>query len=77
MNILVKHVMRAAVIKNWNDLVVNCWSPRKVIDLYGGVRHLLAFTCLTYEKRRRYEKMSWKTYFNIFIERKGKLFGEL
>ena len=45
---LVKHVMRAAVIANRNDLVVTCWSPRKVMDLYVGVRHFFAFPCLAY-----------------------------
>ena len=34
MKTLMKHVMRLAVIVNWNDLVVNFWSPRKVMDLY-------------------------------------------
>ena len=50
---LVKHVTRTAVIANQNDLVTNCWSPRKVMDLYGGVRHFFAFPCLTYDNRRR------------------------
>ena len=76
MKTLVKHVMRAAVIANQNGLVVACWSPRKVIDLYVGVRHFFAFPCLAYEKRRRYETMSWNTYFNALMKRKGKLFGE-
>ena len=50
MKTFVKNVMREAVIENRNDLVVNCWSPRKVVDLYGGVKHLFAFPFLTYEK---------------------------
>ena len=53
MKTLVKHVTRAAVIANRNDLVVTCWSPRKVMDLYVGVGHFFDFPCLTYEKRRR------------------------
>ena len=43
---------------------------------YRGVRHFFDFSCLTYDKRRRYEKMSWKTYFNFLMKRKGKIFGE-
>ena len=74
MKTLVKHVTRATVIANQIDLVVNCWSPRKVMDLYGGVRHLFAFPCLTYDKRRRYETMSRNTYFNVLMKRKIKLF---
>ena len=76
MKTLVKHVMRAAVIANQNDLVVDWWSPRKVMDLYGGGRHFFSFPCLAYDKRRRYETMSWKTYFNVLMKRKVKLFGE-
>ena len=76
MKTLVKHVMRAAVIANWNDFVVTFWSPRKVMDLYVGVKHFFDFLCLTYEKRRRYEIMSWKTYFNAFVKSQGRLFGE-
>ena len=76
MKTLVKHVTRAAIIANRNDLVVTSWSQRKGMDLYVGVRHFFDFLCLTYEKRRRYETMSRKTYFNVLMKRKGKLFGE-
>ena len=50
MKILVKHVTRAAVPVNWNDLVVTSCSPRKAVDLYVGVRNFFPFSCLTYEK---------------------------
>ena len=50
MKTLVKYVMRVAVIVNCNGFFVSCWSPRKVVDLYGGVRNFFAFPCLTYEK---------------------------
>ena len=76
MKTLVKHAMRAVIIVNQNDLVVSCWYPRKVMDLNGGVRHFFAFPCLTYYKRRCYDTMSWKTYFNVLLKGKGKLFGE-
>ena len=66
MKTLVKHVTRAAIIANRNDLVVTSWSPRKAMDLYVGVIHFFDFPCLTYEKIRRCEKMSWKTYFNVW-----------
>ena len=71
MNTLVKHFMRAAVIANLNDLVVNWWSARKVMDLYMGVRHFFALPCLTYDKRRRYETISLMTYFNVLMKSKG------
>ena len=76
MKTLVKHAMRAVIIANRNDLVVTCWHPRNVMDLYGGVRHFFDFPCLAYYKRRHYDTMSWKTYFNVLLKRKGKLFGE-
>ena len=76
MKTLVKHVMRAAVIANHNDLVVDWWSPRKVMNLYGGVRRFFSFPYLAYDKRRRHETMSWKTYFNVLMKRKVKRFGE-
>ena len=37
MKYLVKHVIRAAGIVNRHDLVVQNWSPRKVVYLYLGV----------------------------------------
>ena len=76
MKTLVKYVMKAVVIENINDLVVIFCPPKKVMDLYGGVRHFLTFPCLTYDKRRHYEKISWKTYFNVLIKSKRKVFGE-
>ena len=58
MKTLVKHAMRAVIIVNQNDLVVTCWSPRKAMDLYGGVRHFISFPCLAYYKRRRCDTIS-------------------
>ena len=72
---LVKKVIRDAWIVNIYDLVVRNWFPRKVMDSYMGVRHLFAFPCLSSDKRRRYETISWKTYFITLSKRKGKLFG--
>ena len=75
MKSMVKQVIRAAGIVNRHDVVVRNWSPRKVMHLYLGVRHVFDFPCLSGVKRRRYEKMSWKTYFNVLSIHKGKLFG--
>ena len=69
---LVKHVMRAAVIVNWNDLIVNLWYPRKVMELYRDIIHLFASPCLNYYKRRRYETMSWNTFVKCCDEKVGK-----
>ena len=40
---LVKEVIIAAGIVNRHDLVVQNWSPRKVMDLYLGVMYLFDF----------------------------------
>ena len=71
---LVKHVTKAAVIDNRNDLVVDFWYPRKVMDLYRSVRKFFAFPYPTNNKRRRFETMSWRNYFNILTKMKGKIF---
>ena len=76
MKYLVKQVIRAVGIANRHYLVVRNWSPRKLMDLYLGVRNFFDFTFLSINKRRRYEKISRKTYFNLLSKRKGKLFGE-
>ena len=76
MKSLVKQVMRAATIANRHDLIVRSWSPGKVLALYRGVKHSFAFPTLLQGKARRYETISWKTYFNMLMKRKGKLFGE-
>ena len=73
---MVKQVIRAAGIPNRHDLVVQNWSPRKVMYLYMGVRHFFDFPCMSSDKRIRYETISWKTYFNALSKRKGKIFGE-
>ena len=54
MKSLLKQVIRAAGIVSRNDLVVRHWSPRKVIYLYLGVRHLFAFNCLSSDKTKCY-----------------------
>ena len=76
MKYLVKQVIRATGILNRHDLFIKNWSPRKVMDLYLGVRNFFDFPCLYSDKRRRYEKIYWKTYFNALLKRKGKLFVE-
>ena len=72
---LVHDVVRAARMGNTNDLIVHDWSPRKVLDLYLGVKHFFSFPCLSSGKRRL-ETISWKTYLNILMKRKGRLLGE-
>ena len=73
MKSLVKQVIRAAGITNRHDLVVRNWFPRKVVYLYLGFRHFFAFPCFSSDKKRRYEKISWKTYYNALSKLKNYL----
>ena len=56
---LVKQVIIAAGVANRHDLVVQNWSPRKLMDLYLDVRHFFDFPCLSSDKRRLCETISW------------------
>ena len=76
MKYFVKQAIRAAEIVNRHDLVVRNWFPEKVMGLYLGVKHFCAFPCLSSDKTRHYETISWKTYFNVLTKQKGKLFGK-
>ena len=73
---LVKHVMRAAVIANWNHLVLNCWSPRKMMDLYGDLYIPLIFHISPMIKEyakcseSNYSSVSWRN--NLYS--RGKIF---
>ena len=72
---LVKTVEKGVRIVNLPHLLVQNWTLRYVLDLYNAVKHLFVFTYLN--KRRRLEKFSWKTYYNILCSGKGYLVGEL
>ena len=54
MKSLVKQVIRAAGVANIHGLLIQKWSPRKLIYLYLGIRHFFDFPCLSSDKRRRY-----------------------
>jgi len=48
--------------------------------LHEGIKHLFAFTNLTSNRRRinkrQLESISWKSFYNIIVKRKGILMGE-
>ena len=71
---LVKNSEQGVRIVNLPHLLVHNCTPRHVLDLYNAVKHLFVFPSLN--KRRRLEKISWKTYYNILCARKGYLLGE-
>jgi len=57
------------------------WTYRNALDLFEGVKHLFLFPILTTSRKnksrcRRFETISWKTYYNILVKRKWRLLGE-
>ena len=77
MNKLMGHVERAAIIVNQPHLVRNDCTAEHAFALYKAVKHLFFFDSIKVGKRRRYESISWKTYYNNISKCKWKLLGEL
>ena len=74
---VMKNVERAAHIVNLPHLVKKRMNEQDSFALYHAVlKHMFKFDCLRVGKKRRYETISWKTYYNILVKRKGKLMGE-
>ena len=74
---LIGHVKRAAAMANLRHLVVRNWTPESAMTLYNSVKHFFRFPLSSYQKRQRFESLSWKTYYNTLAKRKGKLLGEI
>ena len=70
------HVEIVAKIVNQPDLIKNYWKVAHKFLLYHAVKHLFMFHLLRVGKKRRYETISWKTYYNIFSKWKGNIMGE-
>ena len=48
------------------------------MELYDSVKHFFRFPLSHHHKtKRRFGTISWKTYYNTLVKRKGKLFGEI
>ena len=76
MRILMKHVEGAAGIVNLTHLVKKCMNENDSVSLYHAVKHMFKFDCLRVGKKRRYETISWKMYYNILLKRKWQLIRE-
>ena len=61
---LMGHVKRAARIINKTHCVHNDCTAEHKFSLYNTVKHLFLFDSIRVGKRRRYESISWKTYYN-------------
>ena len=71
------HVERAASIVNQPHLVRKYFNAEHEFTLYNAVKHLFPFDSIKVGKRRRYESILWKTYYNNLSKQKWKLLGEV
>ena len=74
---LMDHVEWAASIVNKTHLVRNDCTAEHAFELYNAVMHLFFFDSIKAGKRRRYESIPWKTYYNNLPKQKYKLLGEV
>lgn len=76
---MISYFKRAAHLINRNDLIKShrsVWTIRDAVTLYESTVHLFRFPNIKVGKVRRFESISWKTFYNILSKRKGKLLGE-
>ena len=71
---LAKNTEMGVHILNLPHLLVQNWTSRHVLQLYGTVKNLFAFSSI--KKRRCLKTIAWKTYYNILCDKKGYLVGE-
>ena len=76
MKIISSHVERGAKIVNQTALIKIYQTVAHTFSLYHAAKHLFMFHQLRVGKKRRYEKIPWEIYYNIFSKRKGDLMGE-
>jgi hypothetical protein len=75
MKILMSCVEKAAKIVNLPHLIKRKMNDKDAITLYNSVKHLFRIPAGE-GKKRRYETLSWKTYYNMLSKRKWRLYGE-
>ena len=74
---LMDNVERASIIVNQPHFVLNDCTAKHAFALYNAVKYLFFFDSIKMGKRRRYESISWKTYYNNLSKRKWKLLGKV
>ena len=72
-----ENVERVASIVNQPHLVRNDCTAEHAFALYNAVMHLFFFDSIKVGKRRRYESIPWKTYYNNLPKQKYKLLDEV
>mmetsp|Transcript_36022 Transcript_36022/g.87044 ORF Transcript_36022/g.87044 Transcript_36022/m.87044 type:complete len:219 (-) Transcript_36022:233-889(-) len=71
---LMTHVERAVTdIANRSDLIVKerAWTKTDCLKLYRGVKHFFQFPNEKGKRKRRYEAICWKTYYNLCMKGSG------
>ena len=71
------HVERESSIFNQPNLVCKDCIADRAFALYNAVKHLFLFDSINVGNRRRYECISWKTYYKNLSKLKWKLLGEV
>ena len=71
---LMRCVENGARIVNKPFLVKSNMTERDARNLYNSVNHLFKFPAEE-TKKRRYETLSWKSYHNLLMKRKWRLYG--
>ena len=76
---LIFHVERAACDLLFRpELIKRQWTVNDTLVLYHAVKPYFRFEVIIGAKRkRRFETISWKTYYNVLCKRKGLLVGEV
>ena len=72
---VIEQVVRGATIVNMQALVNPNMREENCLELYTRIKHLFWFPS-TEKKARRYQSMSWKSFYNILAKRKWRLYGE-
>jgi hypothetical protein len=62
-------------IVNLSNIVIRNWTLRQLTDLYNAVKHLFLFRSQN-SGTRRYETVSWESFYNLPSKRRGVLYGE-
>ena len=74
---LMRRVQRAERIVKQPHIVSKDCTLEHTFTLYNAVKYLFIFDSIKSRKRRQYESILWKTYYNNISKRKWKLLGEV
>jgi hypothetical protein len=73
---MIKYIERAAACVGREELVRGAFSIPKAILLYESIRHLFEYPSLRITNQRRFDSISWKTFYNLVSKNGGRFVGE-